>query len=502
MRRVDRPGRVRLVLRAEALAIRTIAFAVTVEQEHRHVRGRQRLRHVGLRQDQAGRGIAQKERQSLSRMGRIEREIGAARFQDPEQPHDHLRGAVDTEGDAGLRSDTEVVQPVRQPVGAAIQAAIGQKPIPAGDRHRLRRLPHPRLEQGGQTDSLCVGHPASSRPGRERPALGVADQRQIGDAAIGPRHDSFEERLEMPDHAVEGRRVEQIGVVLPDQGDPFRDPRGRPAQELFGPGDDGEVQIELGRPVAQRLHQLDLDARQIERLQRGIVEAEHHLEDWVVAEIARRSQRLDHRIERHILMVVRLERRAARAGEQLAKRRIALKPGAQRHRVDDHPDQPLGLLPAAIGDAGADAEVVLPRVTMQERLQRRQQRHEERHAFAPAEEAQRFAQRCGQLDATRRPAVALQGGSRAIARQLQKRRAAGELAPPVIELALGDAFPQPLPLPLGEIGELDPRLGQRRRFSGREGPVERGKLAQENIEGPPVMDQVMFDVQQDPLAPA
>src|SRR5207244_3380907 len=72
-----------------------------------------------------------------------------------------------------------------------------------------------------------------------------------------------------------------------------------------------------------------------------------------------------------------------------------------------------------------------------------------------------------------------------------------------VELGRGRAALEPPPLPVREVGELEGRLRQRRRpprAARGMGAVERGELAEEYIEGPPVVDQVMLDVEQEVLA--
>ena len=63
------------------------------------------------------------EGEALARIVRVERQIGAARLEDAEQPDDHLERALDAQPDHHLGPDAEPAQMMRQPVGARIELA-------------------------------------------------------------------------------------------------------------------------------------------------------------------------------------------------------------------------------------------------------------------------------------------------------------------------------------------------------------------------------------------
>ncbi len=67
---------------------------VPVQRNHLSFRGRQVLLKVLLRQQHPGRCIVQHVGQPVFRIGRIQRHVSAARFQDAQQPHYHFQTAL------------------------------------------------------------------------------------------------------------------------------------------------------------------------------------------------------------------------------------------------------------------------------------------------------------------------------------------------------------------------------------------------------------------------
>jgi hypothetical protein len=65
----------------------------------------------------------------------------------------------------------------------------------------------------------------------------------------------------------------------------------------------------------------------------------------------------------------------------------------------------------------------------------------------------------------------------------------------VVELAPRLVAAQPPPLPRGEVRELDGQIGQRRRPALRQGAVRLQHLADEAVEGPAVVHEVVLGVQ-------
>src|SRR5215210_3873375 len=70
---------------------------------------------------------------------RVERQIGAAGFENAKEPYQHVEGALNAETDDGLRPDAQAAQMLRQLVGAQIELPIGEALVFMHNRNRLRR---------------------------------------------------------------------------------------------------------------------------------------------------------------------------------------------------------------------------------------------------------------------------------------------------------------------------------------------------------------------------
>ena len=79
-----------------------------------------------LGQEHRGLAIRQHERQPRLRIRRVQRDIGAAGFENAEEPDDHLQGALHTDAHEDLWAHAVRPQVVRQPIGAGVQLPVGQ----------------------------------------------------------------------------------------------------------------------------------------------------------------------------------------------------------------------------------------------------------------------------------------------------------------------------------------------------------------------------------------
>ncbi|MEJ8672687.1 hypothetical protein WKI71_43200 [Streptomyces sp. MS1.AVA.1] len=167
-------------------------------------------------------------------------------------------------------------------------------------------------------------------------------------------------------------------------------------------------------------------------------------------------------VERDVLVLQRAEGGRAHPVEQFAEVRIAAEIGAQRHGVDHHAEQPLGLGPAAARDARCDTEVVHTRPAVQEYLEGGEHHREQGDPLAPGQRTDLVGEvrRDGEPGGvTHEPACR---GTGAVRGQIEEVGDPTELPRPVRELLLGVRSRQPGPLPGREVGELELWFGQRR----------------------------------------
>ncbi len=316
-----------------------------------------------LGQQDGSPGVVELERLALAGGGRVERHVRAPRLEHAEHAHEPLDRVGQDEADPNLGADAQGPQVMGEPVGAAVQCVVAQRAAVGDQRHGLGRPRRVRLEE--------LGDEARCRPGRRGPAplveqsppLGRGQDRELGEAPVGVCDDGLEQGLEVADHPVDRRGVEQVGVVL--------DPPGEAAGRLL----QRQGQVELGgpRPLGGRQR----PQGQLLPADVGhpvVLEDEHHLEERRPARVAAGLEGLDEQLEGQLLMLERPQRHLADAAEQRAEAGVARQVGPQRQHVDEEADQPFGLGAAPVGDRRADDDVVLAAVAVEQGLEGGQQR--------------------------------------------------------------------------------------------------------------------------------
>jgi hypothetical protein len=196
----------------------------------------------------------------------------------------------------------------------------------------------------------------------------------------------------------------------------------------------------------------------------------------------------------------RAERGEPGALDQVREAGIALDREAEHHGVDERAEHAAQLRAVARGHRGADREVVLAGVAVQQRGVAGEQDHVQGRAGRPGQLVQRAHQR-GLHGLREGGAVADAAAPRAIGGQRQAVGRAVEPLLPVRQLALGDAVVERLALADRVVGVLQRGRGQRgRRALGAVAGVQRGQLVDQQRERPAVPDQVVQGHQQYPLA--
>ena len=152
------------------------------------------------------------------------------------------------------------------------------------------------LEQVMETAIAAIWHRRLIPRRQQLVPFGIGQQRQVGERGLGCGDDRFQQGPEMAGHPCDAGLIEQVGVVLPCRRE--APPRFRHI----------EGQVELGR-LPRHLHRAGGETRP--RLRRPVVRkvliGEHHLEERVVAMIARGVQFLDQSLEWQVLMRVRVD---------------------------------------------------------------------------------------------------------------------------------------------------------------------------------------------------
>src|SRR6476646_1163436 len=207
-------------------------------------------------------------------------------------------------------------------------------------------------------------------------------------------------------------------------------------------------------------------------------------------------------LKRRVLVLIGFKSQLSHLRQQVAEVQGGRHLRAQYHVIHQHSQQPFGFRPLAVGQAGAYTKIGLPRVVVGKGKEGGHHDHEETRLFPVAE----GVQISGKFQRKRNPQHAalksLHRRARAVSRQRAQWRAAGEFAFPECELRLHSIRANVLPLPHGKVGELHAWRGQRRGLARGQRLVNFKQLAQKQVEGPAIVDEVVLNVKQQMFLPA
>ncbi|GAA0928149.1 hypothetical protein GCM10009575_029390 [Streptomyces rhizosphaericus] len=233
--------------------------------------------------------------------------------------------------------------------------------------------------------------------------------------------------------------------------------------------DDLEVQVELGALCPGR-HDANLDPGQVERHVRDVVQRQGDLEQRVPGQGTGRGQLLHQPLERHLLVLQRVQSGPPHPPQHLGEGRVTGQVGAYHQRVHEEPGQILQGLIIAPGHRAADGDV-LPRAQPGEQHRHRGlPHHEHRHALGTGQLRQLRMQFRRHPEAGQPTLVTGLHRSRPVHRQSQFLRCPGQRLPPVRQLAGQHAvrivrLTQHLPLPQRVV-----RVLRRQRLPARRAP--------------------------------
>ena len=251
-----------------------------------------------------------------ARRVRVERHVGPARLEDrraARRPGPAPRSRH--EADPGLAPATPPAQVVRQLVGARVQLAVGQRLASRDDRHRLRRARRLRLEElvdaARRRDRPRGVVPLDEQP----PALLRVEQRQPADRAApgSPRS---------PPSSVRKCAAIRAIVAASNRSVLYSTQPRKPSAALRRAN---SVRSNLRRRRESGRPRSTASPGQLAACGRRVLQREHHLEQRIAAEVARRAQLLDQLLERQVLVRVGVER-------QVCARRRATRVKAGRPR--------------------------------------------------------------------------------------------------------------------------------------------------------------------------
>ena len=424
--------------------------------------------------------------QALAREGGIERHEGAAGSENGEQDDDPVERPAQADSHRHLGAHPEGREADRQPAGLPVELAVGERRRPGDQGHGIRGAPRLLQEQlvDGALPRVVRRSPA---PLGELMALGGGEEGQVPQPPLRRRRGAREELTEALREALDRRRREEVGAVLPDPGQPL------------GGGGEIQRQVELRRlPV--ELQPRELEPGQGEGPPRRVLEGEEDLEDGRPARVPLGGHRFDDLLEGQVLMRIGREGRPPHSRKELPELGIAAQIRTQDKGVDEEPDQPLALAAGAVGDRRSHRQVFLPRDPRQESGEAGEESHEQGSPGAPGEPGQGLGALGPENERAHGSPARPLPGPRVVGREVQGRQA-GQGLPPPGDLPFEHRTREPLPLPDGEIRILDRQCRQdlyRRGVSGQEGAVERSQLLDQHSHRPAVGDDVV-QVEERPL---
>ena len=413
-------------------------------------------------------------------MGGVQGHVRRTGLEDAEEGRQQLHPPLQAERHPVLRAHAAGAEEVGDPVGARVQLPVRHLLAAEGDGHGLRHAVRLRLEEG--VDAGVGVRVLRAVPGADhRVPLAVAQQPQLRDPAAGVRGEALQQHAVVRQQPRRRPAVEEVGGVLQRP----RDPR------LVLGGDEGEVVLGRGAGRVDGLRRGGRGRRQGRTGPAPVLQLEEHLEHGLVAQAAGRAHPLHHLLERGGLVLVRAQRGAAQAGQQLAHGGVAGKVAPQGQHVEEGAHEPLHLFAGAVGGRGAHDDVVLPGVAPQQRLPGGQEHDEQGAPLRLRQRAQPVRQVGGKVQRLRGAAPAGHGGAGAVRGQLQQLRRAGQLPLPELQVRGELRLVHPAVLPGSPVAVLQGRLREGRRVARGQGGVARRDLADEQRLGGAVRDHVV-----------
>ncbi|VWC36550.1 hypothetical protein BST28156_06724 [Burkholderia stagnalis] len=414
------------------------------------------------------------------RIAGVERDVRGARAQHGKHRDDRVEAGPEPQAHARACAEAGVDEPMRERVGARIERAVAERRVAAAQRDRVgprpRVLAHAlanrREARGGRCGVRRCGidcRDCAREPARQREPR----KRQV---RLAPR--VFEQRDVLRGEPLDRRALEQVRVERQRE------------REAVAVAREEQFEIEARRLL--RDDRLDRQAAEREGRVGPLVEhRDGDLEQRIAARLARHAQVVDQLVVRQRRVAHRIADHGRLPARQLAQARVAGQVAAQHDHVREEADHRLRLDPLAPGHRRADHDVVLSRMSRDQRHEARDEHGERRRALVAREAVE--CRHDGAGDRARQQAIGVRRVSpphaaHAVERQLERRRA-GELRAPVRALARPVLAARALPC--REIAIRDAERRQRVRAARAPRVVQRDQLAQQDAHRRGVAEQVI-----------
>ncbi len=219
------------------------------------------------------------------------------------------------------------------------------------------------------------------------------------------------------------------------------------------------VQVVLGGLSRHRSF-AHLQLRPVTGRRVGVLHHEQHLEQWRLAEAALWRQVINDLIERHVLMVLRVQHAVAHLAQQAFEIQRRIEVGAHHQSVDEATDQRLQFGQRTLGHRAADPHVALVGVAPQQQLRRAEHQHVQGGTALLGELTQASRQFLRQLQLHCAGGRVEQVWTTLFGGQVQQVIAVFQLGAPVFELVAEHCLLTGLALPEGVIRVLQGQVRQ------------------------------------------
>src|SRR3954453_13156934 len=268
-----------------------------------------------------------------------------------------------------LGAPPQRAQVMRQPARARIELAVAQPLVLEHHRVRFRRTRNLRREQLGQ--SRTRNRPCGRVPLPQNGATLVRAQNvEPADRTLRIGNRSLQQPDKTSRNRLNARAVEQVAGVFQRSLDPRR------TAVRTAPLRKAQRQVELRARRRNRLKPR-LKTRKLKAQLRVVLQHQHHLEQRMTRQRARRVELLDQTLERKLLVAVSRKVARTHPTNKLTEARSSRRVRAQNKRVHEEPDKIVQRAVRATRNRAPDRNVLARTQTRQQRAQPSLQHHEQ-----------------------------------------------------------------------------------------------------------------------------
>ena len=476
-RRVDHIGEIRGVDVGIGLGPGDCPGGLDVEQDNVVGHGGELVQQAGGRDERRHGAVVGHHGEAFGGLLGVERHVGGPGLEHPEHRGGQLDRLLHQHTDAALRTDAHRTQASRDPVGRRAELRVRRAPPPAHHGDGIGNASNLPFHQAVQRQGRRLRGGAAGRLGHLAPALPGAGEDDLRKAHVRVGRDLFDQDCEPVPERLHGRSVEQGCPV------------GEGAVQAVGRGFGVEREVAV-RLAAAQAYRLEFEAGLAGEKPLVVLQCERRLEHRSAAGVPGQCELRDDPLEGNLLALVGLERDGRGAPDQGTETRVTGRVDPQRHGVDEHADELLGVGVAAARHRGADGEVVLAAPPAQQRVVGGEQHDEGRGPGGPGERFDGDGALAAEPESVPAAGIVDLPGSRPVGRQVEHRHP-GETGAPGLEVGAALGSFQPVAQPPGDVAVPHRQRREFERPVAGLSPVVGPQVAQQQARRGTVADDVV-----------